>query len=66
MPQTDAPKEVSLEVSVNTCFTIEINIQVNLKEVYPKFYSMKFDRIVSKLLMINLNGMWYDYNLYNK
>ena len=35
------------------CFTIEKNIQVNLKEVYPKFYSMKFNRIISKLLIIN-------------
>jgi len=35
------------------CFTIEKNVQVNLKEVCFKFYSVKFDRIVSKLLLID-------------
>ena len=42
-------------------YAIEKNIQVNLKEVYPKFYFMKFDQIVSKLLMINQWYTWYDY-----
>ena len=31
------------------CFITEKNVQVNLKEVCPKFF-MKFDRIVSKLM----------------
>ena len=43
-------------------FITEKNVQVNLKEVCPKFF-MKFDRIVSKLMTNQRQvGMWYNYN----